>query len=430
MKKLIPVFLLVALLLCACAGPAGTDEGPDHTVITFHDGSVDIQGGGARDTGSTVTISAAGTYEVTGSGNGDKPLVIDTGDDAMDVTVILNNAELICLSGPAIHVCQAKNFRLQLAAGSENVLVSGTEELLQTPDPNASGAALFSEDDMDIEGNGSLTVYGYINNGIACKNDLDLNSGTITVVAANNGVRGSDSVQIKGGTLTVTAQGDGIKSATDDKEGKGYVEIAGGNVIVEAWGDGIQAATELRVSGGAVQVTALGDGMEQSSKALKAEKDVVISGGNLVLNAQEDGIRSTTGNVILSGGSLEICALADGIKAGEKDSGLGDIRISGGETLIFAGKHGLKARGLFTMSAGRLTALCGSDKQAAPAEGVSSALCKLEGVAGDRILIGQESGGLEAKLDYRCLLYADGSLNPGESINVTGGGHSTVVIVA
>lgn len=427
MKKLIPVLLLAALLLCACAESA--EETPDHTLITFDGGNVEIKGGGAKDTGSTVTISAGGTYEVTGTLSGDRTLVIDTGDDAMEVTLILNNADITCLSGPAIQVNQAKNFRLQLAAGSENRLVSGTESMLQSPDPEASGAALFSKDDMDIEGNGSLTVCGYINNGIACKNDLDINSGSITVTAANNGVRGSDSVQIKGGSLSVSSLGDGIKSTTADKADKGYIEISGGSVTVEAWGDGIQAATELRLTGGEIRVTALGDGMQQSSKALKAETDVTVNGCSLTLSANEDGIRALTGNVTVDGGKLEICSLADGICAGEKDSGLGDICVNGGEIVIYAAKHGLKARGSFTVSGGSVTALCGSDKQAAPAEGASYLLCKLEGAAGDHVLIGQESAGLEARLDYRCLLYVDSRLNRGEIVTVTGGGQSTAAIV-
>ncbi|MBQ2564859.1 MAG: carbohydrate-binding domain-containing protein, partial [Oscillospiraceae bacterium] len=245
MKKLIPVLLLAALLLSACAGLGGGEgqSADTHTVITFNGTEVTISGGGARDEGSAVVISAAGTYEVTGVGAGDKTLVIDTGDDAMDVTLILNNAQLTCLSGPALHVRQAKHFRLQLADGTENRLVSGTEDLLAAIDPEASGAALYSEDDMDIEGSGSLTVCGYLNNGIGCKNDLDLNSGSITVLAANNGVKGNDSVQIKGGDVKITAYGDGIKSSTLDKEGKGYVELSGGSVTMEVWGDGVQAAT-------------------------------------------------------------------------------------------------------------------------------------------------------------------------------------------
>ena len=85
MKKLIPILLILVLLLCACgqeaagggsAQPAQSGEqtaaaesAGDHTVITLSGSSAKISGGGARDEGDAVTISAAGTYEVTGSGS-------------------------------------------------------------------------------------------------------------------------------------------------------------------------------------------------------------------------------------------------------------------------------------------------------------------------------------------------------------------------
>lgn len=257
MKKLIPLLLLLALLLTACSqsgestaetaadSSAAAEIPSDHTVITFNGTEVSIRGGGARDTGSAVVISAAGVYEVTGVSS-EKTLVVNTGDDPMDVTLILNNVQITSLSEPCIRVDQAGHFRLQLASGSQNKLIWGEESMLQSPDPNAAGAALYSADDMDIEGEGALTVCGYINNGIGCKKDLDINGGVITVTAANNGIKGNNSVQIKGGSISVSARGDGVKATVTDKEGKGFVEITDGTVAIEAWGDGVQAATELR----------------------------------------------------------------------------------------------------------------------------------------------------------------------------------------
>lgn len=429
MKKLIPILLLTALLLSACAGSGSGDkqaaqsESPavdtaqtlasDHTLITLNGESAEIRGGGARDEGASVTISAAGTYEITG--RGDKAIVVDTGDDPMDVTVVLNNASVTCLSGPALHVRQAKHFRLQLAG--QNSLISGTEAMLQSLDPEASGGALYSEDDMDIEGEGSLTVCGYLNNGIACKNDLDLNSGSITVLAANNGVKGNDSVQVKGGSLSVSAWGDGIKSSTLDKEGKGYVEISGGSVTVESWSDGVQAATELRLTGGSLSVTARGDGVEHSSKALKAESLILLSGGTVSLNSQEDGLRCSEGSISITGGTLEIVTLTDGIQAGEKDSGIGDVTVTGGDLRISAGSRAVKAQGSFSVTGGSIRALCGSEKQS-PAAGSPCLLGLISGSAGDSLQIGDLES-IQALQDYKCLLLVREGLSAGAQISVS-----------
>lgn len=429
MKKLLPLLLLLALLLSACsssAAPASeTGSGEknadpdraDHTVIAFKGAEVQITGGGARDQGSAVVISAGGTYEVSGVSS-EKVLIVDTGDDPMDVTLILNNLDLTGQAEPAIHVKQAKHFRLRLAAGSDNRLISGSEESLQNLDPEASGAALYCADDMDIEGEGSLTVCGYLNNGIACKKDLDINGGSITVLAANNGVKGNNSVQIKGGVIKISAWGDGIKSTRLDKEGKGFVEISGGQVTVDSWSDGIQAATELRLTGGSLSVTTKGDGVQASSKALKAGSHILISDGSIVLNTLEDGVRCSEGSVDISGGTLDILALGDGVLAGEKDSGLGDITVSGGSLSISAGKQALKARGSFLVSGGSIQALSGSEKQAAPV-GSPFLLCLLAGPEGDSLQIGSLAQ-LSARQSYKSLLFVSPELSPGQEIPVTG----------
>ena len=428
MKKLIPILLLLALLLTACSqsgestaetaadSSAAAEIPSDHTVITFNGTEVSIRGGGARDTGSAVVISAAGVYEVTGVSS-EKTLVVNTGDDPMDVTLILNNVQITSLSEPCIRVDQAGHFRLQLASGSQNKLIWGEESMLQSLDPNAAGAALYSADDMDIEGEGALTVCGYINNGIGCKKDLDINGGVITVTAANNGIKGNNSVQIKGGSISVSARGDGVKATVTDKEGKGFVEILDGTVTIEAWGDGVQAATELRISGGTLAVTAQGDGLETGSKALKAEQAVLISGGTLTLSSREDALRCSLGNVEISGGTLDILALDDGISAGQKGSGAGDVLLTGGTLQISAGKQAVQARGSFQAGDCTLFALCGSDKQAAPA-GHASLLCMVSGPEGDTVTVG-ELGSLTARQSYKRLLCVTGELSAGTEIAVT-----------
>ncbi len=437
MKKLLPLLLLLALLLSACSGgapaaengaepAASQSESPDHTVITLNGADVEIRGGGARDEGGAVVISAAGTYEITGASS-EKSLTVDTGDDPMDVTLILNNAQITNLTGPALQVRQAKHFRLILASGSANSLCSGSEDMLQNLDPDASGAALYSADDMDIEGEGSLTVCGYLNNGIACKKDLDINSGSITVLAANNGVKGNNSVQVKGGSLSVSSWGDGIKATVDDKEGKGYVEFSGGSVSVESWSDGVDAATELRMTGGSLTVITRGDGTARSSKALKARKLVQISDGLLSLETQEDGIRCVNGGVEISGGALEILALGDGICAGEKDSGVGDLSISGGSLSISAGKQALKARGSLSVSGGSIQALCGSEKQSVPSGG-PCLLCLTAGAEGDQVKIG-ELADIRARQSYKCLLFVSPKLSSGQQITVSNQAGSETVTV-
>ncbi len=258
MRRIGLVLLLAALLLslCACGGegakeqpPAAETEAESATQILLQGSGAEIQGGGAKVQGTVVTIGAVGSYRL--SGNLDEgQIVVDTGENAMDVTLILDGVRIQNSSDAAIWVRQAKNLRLQLRG--ENLLISGTPADLAAFDGTASGAALYSEDDVDLEGDGSLEILGYLNNGITCKDDLDVNSGTLKITAANNGLRGSESVEIKGGSVTITAGNDGVKATSAKKPGKGYVEISGGSLWVDSAGDGISAVSDLTISGGSV----------------------------------------------------------------------------------------------------------------------------------------------------------------------------------
>lgn len=456
--------LLALALLAGCS--SGTAEGGS-TQIVLSDSGIEIKGGGAKASGSSVLISAVGSYTVSGSLS-DGQIVVDTGDDAMDVTLILNGADISCLSGPAIHIRQAENARLQLAEGSVNRLCSGTEG--SAADPDASGAALYAEDDLDIDGPGSLEVRGYINNGIACKNDLDINGGSIAVLAVNNGLRGSDSVEIKGGELSVEAGNDGVKSTEADKEGKGYVLISGGSLTVSAAGDGLSAETELRLEGGTVAVTTTGDPAQVSSKAAKAgtgltvsggelslsssdhalhsaagltvsggtvqaqssqgkalaaHGNIEISGGELSLSALDDGIE-TPGDILLSGGAVTLAAGDDGLQAGEANTGRGTVTLQGGELKISAKGRALNARGSFALEGGSLIALGGSDKVTVLSSGSQPFIqAGWNGAAGaETALLGASDEALLsliASYPYRTILLSSPQLQAGESYRFSKG---------
>lgn len=477
MKRL---FALTALLLCLCllAGCAG-GKGSRVTEIKLSDSGIEISGGGAKAEGNVVTISAVGEYSVSGL-IGDGQIVVDTGDEAVNVTLILNGAEITNPGGPAIHIRQAKDARIRLAEGTKNGVTSGTGPDMALDRADGSGAAIFAEDDLDIEGEGELIVCGYINNGIACKDDLDINSGNITVYAANNGIRGSDSVEIKGGNIAVSAGNDGIKSTATDKAGKGYVTVSGGTVAVNALGDGISAETELSITGGLITVSAQGDPAQTSSKGVKAgaglsisggsltveatdhavhsgadlsvnggvvtasssegkafaaHGDIRVAGGELSLSAKSDGME-TSGDVALSGGSLEISAGDDGIQAGEANSGVGTVTVSGGQVKISAKGRGVNARGQLVLNGGVLIALSGSDKTVVPAETGSQAYVSVGwiGADGDDLTLltadGQELTAFTAARPYKQVLASAPELEEGAGYTLSKGLDSISVTAA
>ena len=204
--------------------------------------------------GSTITITAGGTYVVSGALT-DGEIVV-AADDA-DVHLVLNGASITNADGPAIDVRDAGSAVLVLARGSDNALSDGAAYADTGED--AATAALFSSDTLTITGTGSLTVTGAHEDGVSSKNGLAITgSPTITVNAADDGLRGKDWLLIDGGTLTVTAGGDGLKSSEDDDETKGFVALGGAAVSVTAGDDGVAATTDVTVEGTDLTIAAGG----------------------------------------------------------------------------------------------------------------------------------------------------------------------------
>ena len=226
-------------------------------------------------------MGAVGEYRISGTLS-EGQIIVDTGEDAMEVTLILEGVSVTNPQGPALWVKQAKKVTLRLADGSENLLVSGTEADLAAYDDTRSGAALYAEDDLSVEGGGSLTIRGYLNNGVTCKDDVKIKGGTLDVLGANNGVRASESVTVSGGALRIVSGNDGLKTSSAEKAGKGFIEISGGSLSISSGGDAVAAVTELRVSGGALKAETRQDLVGTNSrKGLKAGTLVEISGGTM-----------------------------------------------------------------------------------------------------------------------------------------------------
>ena len=484
MKKIL-VCLLAALLALSCftacsdtvigaSNDGSTGAGGAEEAITLNGDSAKYAGGGVSINGSTVTISAPGEYTVTGKLDNGR-IIIDTGDDPGDVTLTLDGADITCLTDSAIYVAQAKNVDIVLAPGSTNKITSGTEADLEKADGTASGAAIFAEDDLDIKGEGTLQVCGYINNGITCKDDLDIKGGTITVLAANNGVRGSESVSITGGELAVTAGNDGIKSTVADKAEKGFVEISGGTVAIASAGDGISAETWLDISGGDIAVSTTGDPTAVSSKGIKAntgftvsggsinvtstdhalksavgmsiiggsftlsstdgkgisaEEDIVISGGDFNVIAVDDGIESATA-VTIEGGSFSVVAGNDGLKAGEKGTGfeekVGAVTINGGSLNISAYADPIDAKAQLLVNGGSVLA-CGTSKSIKNFSGDSAqtfAACSISGSSSDTLQITAADGtalaSMAAHYSFNTVLFSFPELLSGSEVTVSAG---------
>ena len=221
--------------------------------ITLSGSTAQSNGSGVSINNATVTISKEGCYLTSGELE-DGQIIVDAGDSDK-VQLVLDNASIHCSTGSAILVRNADNVKVTLAADSENELSDGTE--YQTDDDNPD-AALFSKDDLVINGSGSLTVQGNYKHGIAGNDDLVITGGRLTVNSLSHALRGKDSVAILDGTFVLTSQKDGIQASNTEDSTKGWVQIDGGNFTIQSSGDGIQAETNLSIYDGSFTITSGG----------------------------------------------------------------------------------------------------------------------------------------------------------------------------
>ena len=284
-----------------------------------------VSGEGAAVEGSTVIITAAGTYVVSGELTAGS-LTVNAGD-ADKVQIVLSGASIRNEAGPALNIQQADKVFVTLAAGSQNTLADGASYTLAEgeDEPNA---ALYSKADLTINGTGALTVEGNYRHGVNSKDDLVVTGGTLTVTAKEDGLRGKDCVKVADGSFAITAGGDGVKSNNDEDPTRGFVSIDGGTFAVEAGDEGFQAATYLRLAGGDAQIKA-------ADHALRSDVEAAMSGGTYVVEAGGKGMNPET-KFTMDGGTFTVAGCEEGIEAQE-------VIVNDGELNITASDDGINA---------------------------------------------------------------------------------------
>lgn len=167
------------------------------TKVALSDAGTSVEGAGARVEGSVVTLSAEGTYVVSGElTNGS--LVVDAGDEDK-VQLVLAGARIHNETGPAVCVENADKCFLTLAEGTDNALSDGAAYDLAGDDDNRD-AVVFSRDDLTVNGTGSLAVTGSYKHGVCSNDDLRITGGTLNVTSKEDAFRGKDCIKVADGT--------------------------------------------------------------------------------------------------------------------------------------------------------------------------------------------------------------------------------------
>lgn len=285
--------------------------------------------------GSIVTITKEGSYIL--SGNLQNGTVIVDVDKTEKVQLILDGAHIVSDTCAAIYVRQADKVFITTAAGSENSLTN-TGEFVAIDDNNIDGA-IFSKEDLTLNGGGSLQISSEYGHGVVAKDDLVITGGNIGISAAGHGLSGKDSVRIGDGEIRITAGKDGINAGNEEEEDKGFVYIAGGSLTMDVKDDGIHGETQVVIADGNLQITNSYEGIEG--------KTIEITGGTISVVAGDDGLNATDG----SGDSFGFGMGRPGAEGVSGDSDI-FILISGGKLTVKAGGDGGDSNGALYVTGG------------------------------------------------------------------------------
>ncbi len=336
------------------------------TYIILDDEKTAINGHGANFENGVLTITQSGTYSLEGTLS-DGRIYINSPDENKKVKLYLCGVSVSCSTDAPLFVENSpKETILILKENSVNTFSDTEREVPSDENADYATATIYSKDDLQIEGSGTLNISGNFNKGIFSKNDIDIHGGTINITSVDDGIRGKESVEIIDGILNITSGGDGIRTNETTKTDKGSVVISGGTINITSDLDCIQSVKDITVSGGTFNLISnggatktvssheemgmggpMGDrggrgskgdrggmfGMygskrpEESSadetqnedtpstKAIKADGIITVTGGTFTLSSTDDCLHAKNTNI--SGGAFFISSDDDGIHADE-----------------------------------------------------------------------------------------------------------------
>lgn len=346
--------------------------------IELIDNSSIAHSSGVQISENYIRISSPGIYRLKGS--------LTEGQVSVDckgnVALILDDVNVTNSSDAAISVTDAEHLLIYLPDGSQSNISSGKQREIISSNANkdidyASGAAIYSKDNLSIAGSGKLSVSGYINNGIATTDHLIIISGDIGISAVNNGLKGNDLVSITGGNISILSGGDGIQSDRDLSISGGKLDITAGDTSTVSLeesdnhrgpgfmdGNGKMPQQFQHFDGESPEdFTGSDAGFRRpsdnklrnpmpdnrkddsqsnnasstSTKGIKSGGNLTITDGTITIKSADDGIH-TDGTLIVSGGDINIIKSKEGMEGNQ-------INIDSGNISITASDDGMNASG-------------------------------------------------------------------------------------
>ncbi|MBQ3022593.1 MAG: carbohydrate-binding domain-containing protein, partial [Clostridia bacterium] len=275
--------------------------------------SMTYEGEGIEITNNQIKITQGGDFAVSGTLS-DGNITISTKEK---VKIRLSGAKITSSENPCIFVEDADKVYITLTDGTENYLIA----------KNSEDGAIYSKENLEIKGNGSLNIESSAGHGIKASDNLNIENGNITINATSDGIHINDTFNMTGGTVNIASVNDGIDCES-------IVNISAGTINIETNGTPIgntQTTTETTEEvprRGIWEMDEADVEFEKSTKGINAEWMMVISGGETNINSASHAIHCQD-EIEITGGKFSLSSKYDkGISAH------GNLTISGADTVI------------------------------------------------------------------------------------------------
>ncbi len=253
MKKIISLLLCVMMSVgCTACSAVNADEAWKNNTGKIDLDKMSVSGSGTSVTDGDIIITKGGDFEVSGTLS-DGMIYVNSEEK---VKLRLSGASITNSGGPAIYFDNAEKALITITEGTENYLTDGKTY----SDENADGT-LFSNDDLEIKGDGTLTITGNCKHGIAGDDDVVIENGNINITSYEHGIKANDKLWVSGGNITAKAE-----TGKPMKAGAELVVDGGTLDLTSAQSEGMESKGTLTINGGDISVTAADDGINTGNE--------------------------------------------------------------------------------------------------------------------------------------------------------------------
>ena len=300
------------------------------------------EGEGVEINDNQIKITQGGDFTVSGTLS-DGNITISTKEK---VKIRLSGAKITSSNNPCIFVEDADKSYITLTDGTENYLIA----------ENSEDGAIYSKENLEIKGDGSLNIESSAGHGIKASDNLNIENGVISINAASDGIHINDTFKMTGGTVNITSINDGIDCES-------IVNISAGTINIETNGTPIentQTRTETAEETprrGMWEMDEADVEFEKSTKGINAEWMMVISGGEINVNSASHAIHCQD-EIEITGGKFSLSSKYDkGISAH------GNLTVSGADTVIDVTKstEGIESKNVMTINDGVISVVSTDD---------------------------------------------------------------------